>query len=387
MPTIQTQIHLQGVHNRLLNKINSQATSEREEDARQLEKYLNMLKNPRTGEDPIWDFLRQQIVKTRGGRSVNNLFHTSGTAGGFVFEKEMGSLLQVLIDYMLGQESSNKNTRVYYKDENGKNRWKNQFQLNIDIMTGNTTASPSFNNIFEGVEQELMQVFLENGKNAQVPANLIDNSKYYNLINGPKFGKPDIIGKNMLGTQVFWDTTTDFGKMLALFNKYSFTLKNYSSVGSMWNAIQLGETDPYKAYYSVLSSLGYSAKNIYDSYFRARNCFNSIKVNSAHGDHGVSLHMSHIQNIYELIGMGMYFLDGSDASAEMLILNNSAGDQIFVRSTASMAKDFLETNGSYYGLRMSKKNPFEAHSSSIKGSSKSFGVKHTPIKIKKSKKK
>lgn len=83
----------------------------------------------------------------------------------------------------------------------------------------------------------------------------------------------------------------------------------------------------------------------------------------------------------------MVFLDGSEAEADMLILNNSADGNIFVRSTASMAKDFLETNGSYYGIKVSKKDPFETHSNSIKGSSKSFGIKHTPIKINKKKKK
>lgn len=106
-------------------------------------------------------------------------------------------------------------------------------------MTGNTTASPRFNQIFNGVEQELMQIFASNGKNAKVPASIVKENyeKYYKLIDGPKFGKPDIVGRNMIATDVFWDTTTEFGELLALLNKYSFTLKNYSSIGSMWNNI------------------------------------------------------------------------------------------------------------------------------------------------------
>ena len=382
MATINTKDHLEHVDNRLMSWLESQSLKNSQElaDAQKIEKYLKIFKD-HSNSDPLWNNLRQRMLTTRGGRSVKNIFHTSGTRGGYVFEEEIASLIQALADIVLGGgiQSTNKKNRVYYKDDDGKKHWKNVIQLSYDIMTGSTGAIPKKNTLAVGIEQDILQSIYQNVQNVNGQTINTNNfDEYFGLVSEPKFGKPDIYSKGVISANVYWDTTTAFGELLALFNKYNFSLKSYSSAGSMWDKITLGETDPYKAYYSILTELGYGAKYIYDSYFRARNCYRSISIDSSHGGHDVSLHMGHIQSIYELTGLGMQYLNGKEAQAEMFILNDSNTGNIFVRSSSSMIKDFLKNYGSTYGLKKNLKDPFGSYKTSIKGSS--FGVKSTYIK-------
>jgi hypothetical protein len=80
-------------------------------------------------------------------------------------------------------------------------------------------------------------------------------------------------------------------EILKALNGARFSLKNYDT----FSGIHLGDTSPYKAYGSVLSSLGYSEEEINESYYRALNCIDSIHLNTKHHkSHKGLIHLGHI---------------------------------------------------------------------------------------------
>lgn len=110
--------------------------------------------------------------------------------------------------------------------------------------------------------------------------------------------------------------------------KYNFSLKtNLKGYAS-----EVGSTDPFRIYVTVLNALGYKEDFIFKSFTRFLTChINSIKMVGDHPEHQNygNIVLKKMVGLYELIGYG---IDPND-TVDFIILNNRSGE-LRVYSTA-----------------------------------------------------
>lgn len=122
------------------------------------------------------------------------------------------------------------------------------------------------------------------------------------------------------------------------YSSYSYSenkFKNFSSIG-----LQLGNTNLYKSITGALSEIYRSPKIQTYIFFRGMN---TIK-NNCHGYGDMTReHFIHLKFIYELRGSGLLDSDGRIKNVKYIIYNDPSSDAIFVKDTASIVLDALDS--------------------------------------------
>lgn len=368
LSTLPTAQHMTQVHNKLLNKFSKEA-SKKSGYAKEIEMYLNEIKN---GTGPEWNLIKDKVAKMANFRSAKNLFKHRG---GMEFEIELTALLEALADYYFtgNDASKDKSLAEYTTTKTGKTY---KSGITSTYHTGSITGTIKLtHDDFVNAPDAFLQMMMQGKGKSNDPVN--DYIKAKEKQNWRSFIdlsarqiKSDVTGSKMgMNYLLEWTETDKLTRLLALLGSFNFSLKNYSSLGTMWDSIHIGNTNTFKAYAGVLGALGYSNDQIYNSFYRAVNCFQSVSINSSHQNHNASLHMGHIQSIYELIGMGLYYVDGSGLevadNVDFLIINDYSSSKITVLSTDALAQSVL--NEFNTKMNIGKRNYFGGGAITING--------------------
>lgn len=336
---------LSALHTELINKIqiNNKAAKDRPRAA-EMEKVLYQIKNLNsTPSNEIEGLLGDQaqviidetlgiLNSNRKGKhrlNGNDLFHrahgTSTTYGGDdIFEEEFAAALTVIEQQATGRS------------------------INIsDKLVGGQAANILIDEIGKDVEK-FMNKYVE-GVTKRINSSGEKKDTHWTKPVA-RSGKVDVNGISPI--EITAELNPLWERLYRLFSGCTFSVKNYSSYFKQSLDIHLGNTDVYKALYSVLSQTGYSADEI-NSIIHA-----GLRSYDASGNKTVATHFYHMRYIYELTGIGLYDKNGEPISGvDFLIYNDPNSDAIFVRSTADMiAKELEKTHKSspFGGIKVAK---------------------------------
>ena len=135
-----------------------------------------------------------------------------------------------------------------------------------------------------------------------------------------------------------------FFKVLDLLSRSNITAKNYDEHGygahmrqlrgMIEDALHLGDTNTYRAIFSVLGTLGWSSDMINSVYYATYSS----------GDSEALSHFAHIRFIYELTGSGQMINNviSDITDADFLIWNDYNSNRITVRSTADLVRQMMD---------------------------------------------
>lgn len=138
-----------------------------------------------------------------------------------------------------------------------------------------------------------------------------------------------------------WQVEPNTQSAIDLIKTSTFTLKNYKK----GQVIKLGNTNPIKAYFTILSSLGYDYKTKSSSFLHGINLMNCTKKNATQERKDIySTYIYQLRFIYELTGIGQ---GGSSdlkdiASAQYLLYNELNGNKIKVIPTSQIIADMYD---------------------------------------------
>lgn len=99
--------------------------------------------------------------------------------------------------------------------------------------------------------------------------------------------------------------------------------------------IKLGNSNPYRAVYGSLTSLGYSHSTSTSAYSAAKNLTKKKVQNTIN-------HIYHLRYLYELTGAGTKNLNGLVKESRFLIYNDPTSDNIYVKSTAQILLEIFK---------------------------------------------
>lgn len=368
--TQSSQEHFGNVHGKLIKEFSRDAYKN-DAIAKKATRILNQIKNLEGANANEYYMLQQELTKffnfdeSRQANPYKRLFrrHAGKNAQktGEYFEKEMAGLRQLLINMALKRLEKNIITTQGYSYNNG-----NKVYVNLDFETGKIQASPKSNkgidviHFLEGdiLKQEDLETVMNYAKkHFGKPA--IENL----IVTQMKQTKSDMHGGiGTAGFDIEWDLGNDAEWLGWFLSHYNFSLKNYKDITD----VHLGDTNPYRAYFSVLSKLGYDGELIHNSFLRAFCCYiNSTgmtKKNHKPHQKYIKVHMGHIQSTYELIGMGLQTTQGWQDHADFIIINEHSGNNIQVISTSKL---MLDTISKDRGAISVKGNPFSGSSVSM----------------------
>ena len=154
-----------------------------------------------------------------------------------------------------------------------------------------------------------------------------------------KAGKTDVKGTGVSFSSVI---NSEWEELYNLFKGRTFSLKNYSGsgYGQFNKLIHLGQTNFYKALFSVITSANFTSK------MAKTIIFHSINSYLQHPNNEILYHFYHMRFMYELTGVGLVTNDSEHTridSVDFFIYNDSTGANIYVRSTADMILKELES--------------------------------------------
>lgn len=307
---------LEEAHDNILNRFSSQDGGT-EENAKKLEDFFRNFKNFKTGAEGqgikdkivyamVWDKItkgrfknKEQFMRMKG----------LGAKGGFRFEREMAALINAV-------------AQTAFEGDKEALKILNKELKEVPILQGDKFAQGVSNAGIE-VARALGQKTIKHLKKEKTQ-NLFGT----NVVD--KYQKVDI------GLNVSLEANEDslIGQIFNLLNHSSFSLKNYSSewfdknIGSFVPAkgqyIGLGKTILPKSLGGPLSQVGITAERINEATLWKPDLPK------------FSEHIYHIRQVYELTGFGQ-----SSGIVDYLIYNDPATNEIYVRSTKNIVKDFL----------------------------------------------
>lgn len=160
-------------------------------------------------------------------------------------------------------------------------------------------------------------------------------------------GKIDISGKAVT-LNYTKELPFKISRLMQLMKDATFSAKSYSSKAwdienkKDWSEIglHLGNSNLYKAVTGALSEvkMGYKQQNSF--FFRGMNTI----LNNCHGlGDATATHFSHLRFIYELRGSGLLDENGLIMPVKFLIYNDPSSDAIYVKSTASIILEALDS--------------------------------------------
>lgn len=354
--TIPTMSHLLDVHNSLEKEFLDDRLYDMQSYAKELQIYLQELKNSQRTKGDGWYLLRQETDKLLSRNINTTLFKKGGRPGGVMFEKELVALTEALLNRFREEKITAADLAETFNNTNAPstakkvNSWTGP--MNIKIQTKLTENGPKdLSQIPDAIMKRLLtQISNENAIEAYNKKTGQWKLVYRNYLDfKPKQGKVDFNGQKASARIPLDVTTTDkFERLAQLLTNFKFSLKNYSSKGyngsSLWNEIHIDDTNPYKAYAIVLNRLGYTNEEINKTFRRMYWCYHALTVHgdTEHANHGVSLHMGHIQGVYGLIGEGLLDATGQNDKVDFIIINDPSSNGIYVQSADYLARQVLK---------------------------------------------
>lgn len=164
---------------------------------------------------------------------------------------------------------------------------------------------------------------------------------------GNATGKIDISGK-AITLNYTKELPFSVERLLVLMKDATFSAKNYNS--KAWSedskkelsalGLHLGHTNLYKAVTGALSEVQMGHKQQASMFFRGMN---TILYNNHGYAEQTRTHFNHLRFIYELRGSGLLDQNGLVLPVKYLIYNDPSSDAIFVKDTASIILEALES--------------------------------------------
>lgn len=162
-------------------------------------------------------------------------------------------------------------------------------------------------------------------------------------------GKIDVKGYS-INMEISKDLPFNIQRLMELMKDATFTAKNYKSfkqgefVDINEIGLHLGNTNLYKAVTGALSEIGAGHKQQQSIFYRGAYTYLGNKHNLAQE---VATHFGHMRMIYELRGSGLLDESGQHVTyAKYLIYNDPSSDAIYVRDTASLLYEMIDSNTS-----------------------------------------
>lgn len=208
-----------------------------------------------------------------------------------------------------------------------------------DFLVGtSSTTTRSIANLADDTASGILQKLAEY-ENKKVSTKITKNT-----------GKVDINGKSIT-LSYSKDLPFSIERLLVLMKDATISAKNYKST-SWANGqvsikdlaeinLQLGHTNLYKAITGALSEVKLGHKQQHEIFYRGINTI----INNSHGYGDITqLHFNHLRFIYELRGSGLLDSNGLVMPVKYLIYNDPDSDAIFVKDTASLILEILQSS-------------------------------------------
>ena len=291
----------------------------------------------------LLDRTTQIFEKKIGSAKTKDLFRRMGKNSyerGDIFERELSAVIQAV-----AEKASNKVSL------GGK-----EYEIRTGQQTGSTTLT-----------DDLIQAFQEKLKEGFTKEKAL---KELQSASG-EFQKRVQIKTDIQGISVEIDASmkgTPIEEIQQLLSQATFTAKSYASEGfntqtqkmeminDLYPTIHLGNSNPVRAVYGALTSLGYNSSTATSAYAASSHL---IKKNNQK----VINHIYHLRYLYELTGAGTKMLTGEYKEARFLIYNDPATDNIYVKSSAEILAEVFNDgsnwNGDPFGGIVIYKSKFE----------------------------
>ena len=338
---------LNDIHNEIQNKMEK---IKEDEKAKQIEMFLRevkkttrQLKEANT-DSSIVDSINQDLVEL-----IQNTFneqikaHEKIKSSLSLFRRSHRARSVDLTDDIFEEELG------YLIKSAAKMKGKN---VNIDLIFGGTSSASSraIEYLTKNTETQIVNLI-----NRAVQAQAKDINKKNVISNVTKIrantGKVDISVPSNL--YVEGNAQDLISRFLSLISGATFTLKNYSSFqkdtkkGSQKSLgdikIHLGDSNIYKAVTGALSEI------LSDPRAQKRIFYRGITVLAGKSEppdsastEDIFKHFAHLKFIYELRGSGLIDEQGKSKVADYIIWNDPYSDNIAVRSTASLIRQYWE---------------------------------------------
>lgn len=318
---------MKNTHDKMLQRYVYNSQTEQDiNNAQYLEQFFYALKNKQKASTNGFDMeLVDEVINNihsfNPKINIDKLFKHSG---GKKFERELAIVENALAQVTSNLTMSNKNIASF--------------------VTGQEVQADK---VVKNIKTETLEAL---GIKLKQRINDLGVAEYY--IPGGKQVKIDNIGFMELSLRA--DATPAMAKIFAIMKDATFTAKNYGSKSSdfiqAFENLTLGKTKISSILLDILPQINGSQ---WKHYLR------TIALNTS--DPSVILHVSHLRQIYELIGLGQTGKNKIQASfggAKYLIYNDYQTDTIRVKATAEIAKDILNS-------KIIRHNPFDAYTTEI----------------------
>ena len=331
---------LSTVHKDIINKYGS-ASQEERQNALELQNFFQSIKS--AAQNYKTNFIEDEtirlIVETINtlGISQNknyNITRLFGERGGSRFENEITRTIQAVYENLTDDD--------FVFDKSIVNIGSQRTSLNLSEEILN--------------EKEVQNILKNLGTKTQryiEDKNTGNRIKQYYLQDVD--GKIDVKGYEI---NITGNPTSELLRIYNLLKDASFTAKNYDSIGGTWQdrvnglgedisdrPLSLGESNPFRSIYSLLTELGYEHRTAISAVCHS---YNKIKKEE---NTETSAHIYHIRLAYELMGIGLRYNGESYGIAKYLIYNDPSGN-IYVRSTMDILSELLNEDripGNPYG--------------------------------------
>lgn len=337
---------LNEVHQYMILKNNLKAEAAKDvKQAQEIEKYLRAIKSVRLNKqggiksNEINEALEDLAVEdlqeiVQGSLNILNAHGRNHYAGLFKHLHEKVSPSNLKADDVAEEE-------VYAILKTLESKMKTE-NINAGIeLTGGKTANVVNRNLLQDMADDFRKDVI-NGLATQVDYEKYIDSDLFRLKGVSQ--KVDVTG---ISSSVDIEAELDekWQNMAKAFQGANFSIKNYSS-HTKGTTLHLGNSNPFRAFYGVTSSVGYNSKESVHIYYHS---YNSYKYSNKNTEKKQT-RIFQIRMMYELMGVGLYDSEGNPISAaNFLIYNDPWSDEIYVRSTKQIIYEFLQVSGGFSG--------------------------------------
>lgn len=304
-----------------------------EANAQKLEDFFKKLKSDAKNwsiDNPVESAINQQILEdiqtiSNTGTKVSKLFRRSK---GLDFEKEMSKVIYSILSQVSDEKVSKNNQLldIIHVGSKKANIEKNKIDLNELFL------NPSVQRILEQTQVKTKKYLSDQAKNNKMLSYYLTDVE----------GKVDVQGAEV---QIRGNPSSELLEIYHLLKDATFSAKNYGDL--YWDRkihsfnyssdLILGNTNVFRAFYSVLRDLKYNQSTIISAFWSSWY--------GAEKNPNIALRINQIRFVYELTGAGLkYNQDLINGHVKYLIYNAPDSDDIYVRSTAKIINDLLKTN-------------------------------------------
>ena len=300
------------LHSRMINKFVSKQVEQDKKNAFALQDFFQALKNREslaTNSDIDFCFIDQikQTIKQYNPRiNIEKMFYHQDWK---TFEKEIARIQGAVSEVVGGPKLSNALVKTQ--------------------MTGKDVRLDQVINLDKISPEILKQIGI----------------KYCSRINGfglqeyyiPGGQQIKVDNKNLMQIQISSNASSYAQKIYSLLREATFTAKNYSSQNnyrSVFENLTLGKT---KIGTILIDILPYLVGNKWENYLRV------LALNQDNPD--VLLHIQHLRQAYELVGLGQQSnsISRENGGAKYLIYNDPSTNLISVKATSEIVNNILDS--------------------------------------------